>query len=110
MAFAGVDITGNNPFDLAPGTINTANSNTATATSITTVSAGAAVIMLTQEVGSGRSWSNWSATNLGTLTEIADARKVVMLLLVRRGKSAILLQPQAMAQLLFPAASKTALY
>lgn len=75
MAFAGVDITGNNPFDLAPGTINTANSNTATATSITTVSAGAAVIMLTQEVGSGRSWSNWSATNLGTLTEIADARK-----------------------------------
>jgi hypothetical protein len=75
MAFAGVDITGNNPFDVAPGTINTANSNIATATAITTVSAGAAVIMLTQEVGSGRSWSNWSAANLGTLTEIADTRK-----------------------------------
>jgi len=75
VAFAGVDITGNNPFDVSPGTINNSNSNTATATSITTVSAGAAVIMLTQEVGSGRSWSNWSAANLGTLTEIADARK-----------------------------------
>jgi len=75
MAFAGVDISGGNPFDLAPETINTANSATATALSITTISAGAAIIMLTQEVGSGRSWSGWSASTLGTLTEIADARK-----------------------------------
>jgi hypothetical protein len=75
MAFAGVDISQGHPFDVLPGSINLSATSTATAPSVTTVSNGAAVVMLTQEVGSGRTWSGWNMANLGALTEIADVRK-----------------------------------
>lgn len=76
VAFGGVKIVNGNPFDGIPGSINIGATSVATANAITTTSNGSAVIMLTQEVGSGRSWSSWSTANLGSLTEIADVRNI----------------------------------
>ncbi len=79
VAFRGVNTTGGvqvngsagGPFDVAPGVLNLANSDVATATSLTTVTNGAAVIMLAQ-VNNDRSYSNWSTANVGTLSELYD--------------------------------------
>ncbi len=79
VAFSGVNGTGGvnqsgaagGPFDLDPGTLNITNASTGTAPSITTATNNAAVVMLSL-VENDRSFSNWNATNLGGLTEIAD--------------------------------------
>jgi hypothetical protein len=82
VAFSGV---GNNgvhangsaggPFDVDPAaTLNLGGSGatTATATGITTASANAAVIMFTQAAGENPSWSGWTTTSPGGLTELYD--------------------------------------
>lgn len=70
VAFSGVDNT--TPFDVATGTINTANSATVTANSITTTTANAAVIMFAMEVSNDRSHTGWTTTSPGVLTELYD--------------------------------------
>jgi hypothetical protein len=73
VAFSGVDTS--TPFDVTPGAINTNDSATVTATTITTVTANAAIVMLGQAVGGDRTWSGWStATSPGALTELFDAQ------------------------------------
>ena len=78
VAFRNVDVTGGvtatgtpgGPFDVDPGTINTsgnADINVVTATGITTATANAAVIMLTQ-LGNDRTHSNWQTTSPGSLS------------------------------------------
>ena len=77
IAFSGVNISGATPFDVAPGTI-LVSSNSGTnvgATTMTTVSNNAAVIMLGMLAGSSRSWDNgnWNtAISPGALTELFD--------------------------------------
>ncbi len=61
VAFSGVNTSGATPFDVAPGTILvSANGNTTAvgATTITTVSANAVVIMFGQAAGSAPTWNN----------------------------------------------------
>lgn len=65
------NVLASNIFDVAPGTINTANSDDLSATAITTVTANAAVIMLGM-VGTERTFSAWNTTSPGTLTEAFD--------------------------------------
>ena len=78
VAFRNVDVTGGvtatgtpgGPFDVDPGAINTsgnADINVVTATGITTATANAAVIMLTQ-LGNNRTHSNWLTTSPGSLS------------------------------------------
>ena len=69
IAFSGVDTS--SPFDVTPGTINATNAASITATGITTVTANAAIIMLGQ-VGDNRSYSAWTTTSPGILTELYD--------------------------------------
>ncbi|ESU29308.1 CHU large protein [Flavobacterium limnosediminis JC2902] len=73
LAFSGVDNT--TPFDVTLGTINTANSTTVTATGITTATNNAAVIMLGGSGGS--TWSGWTTTSPGGLTELYDIQNTV---------------------------------
>lgn len=81
IAFSGVDTTGGvtasgaagGPFDVDPGNLNVTNASTATTSSITTVSANAAVIMLAQVAGSNSNYSSWTTTSPGGLTELYDA-------------------------------------
>ena len=71
IAFSGVDVT--NPFDAASGIISVQGNQTAVvATTTTTVTANSAIIMLGQAVGSTPSWSGWTTTSPGTLTELFD--------------------------------------
>jgi hypothetical protein len=73
-AFSGVAVTGGvsgSPFDVAPGTINIANSDDFSATAITTATANAAVVMFGM-IGDDRSIDPWTATSPATLTEIFD--------------------------------------
>ena len=73
VAFSGVDTSGATPFDVAPGTISVQASQTAVAaTTITTASANAAVIMFGEAVGSAPTWSGWVTTSPGTLAELYD--------------------------------------
>jgi uncharacterized repeat protein (TIGR01451 family) len=81
VAFSCVDTTGGflvgggtgGPFDVAPGIISVQASSTAVAaTSITTATANAAVIMLGQAAASAPTWSGWTTTSPGTLTEVLD--------------------------------------
>ena len=73
VAFSGVDVSGATPFDVAPGSISVQGSQTTvSATAITTVSANAAVIMFGQAAASSPTWSSWSTTSPGTLTELFD--------------------------------------
>ena len=65
------NVLGSNIFDVAPGTISTALSDDLTATSITTVTANAAVIMLGM-VGDNRTIDPWTATSPASLTELFD--------------------------------------
>jgi hypothetical protein len=81
LAFSGVDTTGGylvgggtgGPFDAAPGTIlaNTGGSASVGATTLTTVSANAAVIMLGM-AGGNLTWTGWTTASAGALTELAD--------------------------------------
>ncbi len=76
VAFSGVNISGSIPFDVTPGTITVGGSGatTATATATTTVSSNAAVIMLTEAAGNYPSWSGWTTTSPGALSEILDSQ------------------------------------
>jgi hypothetical protein len=71
VAFSGVDAS--TPFDVTPGAILVnASSNTVTATGITTASANAAVVMLGMASASAPTWSGWTMTSPGALTELLD--------------------------------------
>ena len=71
VAFSGVNNT--SPFDVTPGTISVQGSNTSVAaTSITTATANAAIIMFGQAANSAPRWSGWATTSPGTLTELFD--------------------------------------
>jgi len=73
-AFSGVAVTGGvsgSPFDVAPGSINNLNSDDLSAPSITTTTAGAAIIMIGM-VGDNRNIDSWRATSPATLNEIFD--------------------------------------
>lgn len=82
IAFSGVDVTGGvkadgsagGPFDVDPGTFNLGGSGSTTSTglSITTATANAAVIMLAGAAGGNPSWSGWTTTSPGALTELYD--------------------------------------
>ncbi|HEY5408706.1 MAG TPA: putative Ig domain-containing protein [Ginsengibacter sp.] len=81
FAFSGVDATGGylvggslgGPFDVAPGSISAANTNTLPVTSITTNTANAAVIMFGMNGGfSYYTFNNWTTASPGALTEIND--------------------------------------
>ncbi len=77
-AFSGVDVSGVNPFDVAPTTISVQGSQTGVSASTrTTASANAAVIMCGMAAASNPSWgdSNWTTTSPGALTEIVDVRQ-----------------------------------
>jgi hypothetical protein len=72
VAFSGVDTSGATPFDGAPGTISVQESQTTVAaSSITTTSGNAAVIMFGQGVSSP-SWDGWTTASSGALTELYD--------------------------------------
>ena len=73
VAFSGVNTT--TPFDVTPGTISVQpNQTSVAATSITTVTANDAVIMLGMAAGSNPTWSGWTTTSPGALTELYDVR------------------------------------
>src|ERR1035437_1729405 len=71
VAFSGVNNT--TPFDVTNGIIYVQGSQTEVdATSITTVTANAAVIMLGMAANSSPTWSGWTTTSPGVLTQIAS--------------------------------------
>ncbi|MFM7016449.1 MAG: beta strand repeat-containing protein, partial [Bacteroidota bacterium] len=74
VAFSNVDVSGTDPFDVTPGTItaSTSGSTSVSATSLTTVSNNAAIIMFGAAVSSAPTWSGWSTTSPATLTELYD--------------------------------------
>lgn len=85
VAFSGVDTTGGyqvgggtgGPFDVMPGIIyqaTGANSTSVSANSITTETANAAVIMFGMAAGGNPTWSGWTTTSPGTLTEVYDTQ------------------------------------
>jgi hypothetical protein len=72
VAFSGVN-TDPTPFDIAPGPISVQASQTdVAATALTTASAHAAVIMFGMAAGTAPTWSGWSTSSPGTLTELYD--------------------------------------
>lgn len=73
VAFSGVDVSGPNPFDVAPGTLSVSGSNgtTATATGITTASANAAVVMFAMS-DDNQTMGTWNTTSPGALTELYE--------------------------------------
>ncbi len=76
IAFSGVDNT--TPFDVTPGTISVQPSQTAViATSITTVTANAAIVMFGQAAGDNPTWNTaaWGSTNPGALAELFDVNQ-----------------------------------
>jgi hypothetical protein len=75
VAFSGVDTSGATPFDVTPGAILVANSSAAGADAITTASANAAVVMFAMAANSAPTWSGWTTTSPGALTELYDSRK-----------------------------------
>lgn len=80
VAFSGVNTTGGSgvagvgsgPFDATTGTITTSGSQSISATSITTANANAAVVMLGFSGLYGNSYSAWTTTSPGSLTELSD--------------------------------------
>lgn len=71
VTFSGVD--GTTPFDVANGTISVqASQTTVAAASKTTVTANAAVIMFGMAAASAPTWSLWTTTSPGALTELYD--------------------------------------
>jgi len=77
MAFSSVDFTGG-PFDTALGSIYTGNAATTAvgpAAQLTTASPAAQILMLGMAVSTNSAtWSNWSTTSPGTLTELYDVQ------------------------------------
>ncbi len=72
VAFSGVN-TDPTPFDIAPGPIDVQTNRTdVAATALTTVSANAAVIMFGMAAGTAPTWSGWSTSSPGSLTELYD--------------------------------------
>jgi PKD-like domain/Secretion system C-terminal sorting domain/Putative metal-binding motif len=73
VAFSGVDTAGG-IFDVASGLISvSANGTTAvSALTKTTVTANTAIVMFGQAAASNPSWSSWSTTSPGALTELFD--------------------------------------
>ena len=69
VAFSGVDAS---VFDVTPGSYSLHSSSTCSATSITTVSANAAVIMFGDVSLDSYTFSSWSTTSPGTLVELYD--------------------------------------
>jgi hypothetical protein len=73
VAFSGVD--GVTPFDVASPAISVQGNQTGvSATTLTTVSNNAAVIMFGMASSSSPTWSGWSVTNPGGLTELYDVQ------------------------------------
>ena len=70
IAFSGVDST--TPFDVAPGTIFGSNSTTVNATTLTSVTPNSAIVMLGMSAGINVSWTGWTTTSPGVLTELFD--------------------------------------
>jgi hypothetical protein len=72
VAFSGVDTSGSTPFDVAPGAISVSPAalTAVSATSISTVSADAAVIMFGMAANSAPTWSGWTTASPGALTEL----------------------------------------
>lgn len=70
IAFSGVNST--TPFDVAPVAIASTGTTTINATSITTTTSNVAIVMLGQVAGVNASWSAWSSTSPGALTELFD--------------------------------------
>ncbi|MFC5191950.1 invasin domain 3-containing protein, partial [Algoriphagus aquatilis] len=73
LAFSGVRLVGNSPFDVIGSfTVSPNSSDLVNASSITTSVNGAAIIMFGQ-ANNNRTWSDWStATSPGALTELYD--------------------------------------
>jgi len=71
VAFSGVNVTGETLFDVTPGAISV-QASSATATSITTISPNAAVVMFGMAPNGTTTWSGWSTTSPGALTELFD--------------------------------------
>lgn len=65
------NVLASNIFDVAPGTINITNSDDLSASSITTVTNGAAIVMLGMN-GNDETYSGWNTTSPGTLTEAIE--------------------------------------
>ena len=82
IAFSGVDIAGGfnavggvgGPFDVDPGSITVSNGSTINATSITTATADALVIMFGQVGGDDSAYGTWNAASIGNMTELYDQR------------------------------------
>ncbi|MCK9399076.1 MAG: T9SS type A sorting domain-containing protein [Bacteroidales bacterium] len=74
VAFYGVDVSGATPFDVTPGTIlvSSASSTAVGATTITTATTYAAVIMFGMAASTAPTWSGWTTTSPGALTELYD--------------------------------------
>lgn len=75
VAYFGVDVSGPTPFDVAPAAslnLGGSGATTATALSVTTITNNAGVVMCTMAAGSNPSWSGWTTTSPGALTEVAD--------------------------------------
>ncbi|MFQ6603893.1 PA14 domain-containing protein, partial [Flavobacterium sp. C3NV] len=73
VAFSGVDTA--DPFDASFTGINARTDDNVRATSITTTTNNAAVIMLGQVVGSARTYSGWRADSPNSLTQLYDVNK-----------------------------------
>ena len=76
VAFSGVDTSGADPFDVAPGAISVAvtDQTAVSATSISTVSANAAVVMFGMAAHSAPTWSDWTANSSVVLNELYDSQ------------------------------------
>jgi hypothetical protein len=71
VAFSGVD--GTTPFDVTNGVISVQASQTGVAaTTKTTVTANAAIVMFGMAANSAPTWSGWTTTSPGALTELFD--------------------------------------
>jgi|GEM_PF-1219784 len=72
VAFSGVNST--TPFDVTPGSIliTTSSVTPVSATSITTVTPNAAVIMFGMAANTGPTWTGWTTTSPGALQELYD--------------------------------------
>ena len=76
VAFSGVDLSGS-PFYVTSSGINTANSGTASATTITPTSNYATIIMFAQAANSAPTWTDWNTASPGALTELYDEQNTV---------------------------------
>jgi hypothetical protein len=74
VAFSGVDTSGATPFDVIPEAILAGSGTNVGATAITTASANAAVIMFGMAANGAPTWSGWTTTSPGALTELYDSQ------------------------------------